>query len=69
MTQTPDAAEAFIRKVRADLPAALRAGDRDLTRALRMLVAAVDNAQAVPIDTIQRDPSGDDLPNERPGSR
>lgn len=58
-----DAATEFIAGVRVDLGRAMKARDGNLTRALRMLVAAVDNAQAIPVETCttmaEPEPSGE----------
>lgn len=45
-----DAAVPFLNQLRADLRAALLRRDSATVRALRMLIAAIDNAQAVPLD-------------------
>jgi len=44
-----DAAETLKHRLRADIKAAMRARAADETRLLRALLAAVDNAQAVPV--------------------
>ena len=46
----PEPAERFKTRLRVDLRAALRARDRDAARALRSVIAAVENAEAVPVD-------------------
>ncbi|HWJ70137.1 MAG TPA: hypothetical protein VNS79_08830 [Sphingobium sp.] len=51
-----DAADPLKTRLRADIKAAMRARDADETRLLRALLAAIDNAQAVPLD--QAMPSG-----------
>lgn len=47
---TEDAARPFLERVRAELTQAMKDGANDRVSTLRMLVAAVDNAQAVPLE-------------------
>jgi len=46
----PDAAQALRQRLRADIKAAMQARDGTGTRLLRALLAAIDNAQAVPAE-------------------
>jgi uncharacterized protein YqeY len=49
-----DAAERMSDRLRADLKAAMRARDTVATATIRMLLGAIDNAQAVPVDPVRR---------------
>jgi uncharacterized protein YqeY len=49
-----DAAETLRIQLRADLKLAMQARNGVATRVLRLLVAAIDNAQAVPVDPDDR---------------
>lgn len=47
-----DAADPLKARLRADIKAAMRAREADETRLLRALLAAIDNAQAVPLEQV-----------------
>jgi hypothetical protein len=53
--QTVDAAEAMRLRLRADLRIAMKQRRRQETTALRIVIAALDNAEAVPIVAMPRD--------------